>query len=81
MAIVSLLMAASLAADTVSGYVLDAETDQRLADVEVAFLVAGEGGGMAEMVRRNTDRSGAFSFSGPFLSAGTPFGLVAHYGG
>ena len=80
-AIVSLLMAASLAADTVSGYVLDAETDQRLADVEVAFLVADEGGGMAEMVRRNTDGSGTFSFSGPFLAAGTPFGLVAHYGG
>jgi len=74
-----LLSAVALAADTVSGYVLDAEKDARLADVEVAFLVAGEAG-LAEIARHNTDAEGAFSFSGPFLSAGTSFGLIAHYG-
>lgn len=74
-----LLSAAALAADTVSGYVLDVESNERLANVEVAFLVAGEAG-LAEMVRHSTDAEGAFTFSGPFLSAGTSFGLVAHYG-
>lgn len=67
-------------ADTIAGYVLEAEADRRVAGVEVAFLVPGEGDGLVEMSRRATDDDGAFTFSGPFLSAGTRFALVAHYG-
>jgi hypothetical protein len=77
---VLLLSSVTLAADTISGYVLDAQSNERLADVEVAFLVSGDAGA-AEMVRHNTDAEGEFSFSGPFLTAGTAFTLVAHYGG
>ncbi len=69
-----------LAADTVSGYVLDTQTEQRLVGIEVAFLVGGEEG-LTEMVRRRTDEEGAFSFSGPFLTPGTTFVLVAHHEG
>ena len=79
-AVATFFSVGSLAAETVSGYVLEAQTQQRLAQVEVAFLVAGENG-LAEMVRHSTDEKGVFSFSGPFLAAGTPFALVAHYGG
>lgn len=78
-AVAILLSVGWLGADTVSGYVLDAQTQLRLAQVEVAILVPGEDG-LAEMVRHRTDAKGEFSFCGPFLTAGTSFALVAHYG-
>ncbi len=80
LALVVLLGSPAAWADTVSGYVLDVATDQRLAEVEVAFLIAGENG-LSEMVRHSTDADGRFSFSGPFLTEGVTFGLVAHYEG
>ncbi len=79
-AVALVLGAGSLSAETISGYVLDAQNDVRLADVEVAFLVAGEAG-LSEMVRHRTDEEGVFAFSGPFLTTGTSFVLVAHYAG
>ena len=78
--VILLSLGGRLAADTVSGYVLDAETDARLPRVEVSFLLSAEAG-LSEMVRRSTNAEGEFSFSGPFLKAGTAFTLVAHYGG
>ena len=69
------------AADPVQGYVLDELRDERLPGVEVAFLVPDGGGGLTEIARRTTDAAGAFSFSGPFLAAGTTFALTAFYRG
>ena len=70
-----------MAADVVHGYVLDEFRDERLPGVEVAFLVPDGGGGVTEIARRTTDDSGAFSFAGPFLAAGTTFALTAFYRG
>ena len=69
------------AAESVQGYVLDGLRDERLPGVEVAFLVPAGGGGVTEIARRTTDDSGAFSFAGPFLEAGTTFALTAYYRG
>ena len=69
------------AAGVVQGYVLDGLRDERMPGVEVAFLIPDAGGGVTEIARRTTDDSGAFSFAGPFLEAGTTFALTAYYSG
>lgn len=69
------------AAGGVQGYVLDGLRGERMPGVEVAFLIPDGGGGVTEIARRTTDASGAFSFSGPFLEAGTTFALTAYYRG
>ncbi len=68
-------------ADTVRGYVLQALRDERVPSVEVAFQIPDGSGGTIEVARRTTDESGAFSFAGPFLTAGTTFALTAYYQG
>ena len=83
-AVLSLLaagMSAPAPAATVRGYVLDVLRQERVPGVEVAFLIPSEGGGVSEIARRTTDETGSFSFAAPFLSAGTPFTLTAHYRG
>lgn len=75
-----LVMPCTTLADTVSGYVIDGDSGERLAGVDVAFLIPADGG-FSEMLRRASDEQGAFSFSGPFLTKGTAFSLVAHHDG
>lgn len=72
-------MSAPAPAATVKGYVLDVLRDERVPGVEVAFLIPDQGGGVTEIARRTTDKTGGFSFAAPFLSAGTPFVLTAYY--
>ena len=67
-----------LQADTVQGYLINPYTDQRLPQVDIAFLVR-QDGQLSEMVRKPTDEQGQFSFSGPFLNANLEFFLVAFY--
>ncbi|MBT6149892.1 MAG: hypothetical protein HOH74_30920, partial [Gemmatimonadetes bacterium] len=77
----TLCLGAKLPADTIQGYVLHAGTGQRLANVDVAFLIGSEDGSMAPMASTKSDTQGRFDFSGPFLTAGTQFALRADYDG
>ena len=78
----ALVMAALTAASAnpISGYVIDGNTGTRVAGVEVAFLVT-EGGQTREILRKPSDVDGRFSFSGPFISPGLEFALLAIHGG
>ena len=64
----------------VNGYVIDGNTGARVAGVEVAFLLTQEGQ-TSEILRKPSDGDGRFSFSGPFISPGLEFALLAIYGG
>ncbi len=66
-------------ADRVNGYVIDGNTGTRLPGVEVAFLVTQEGQ-TSEILRKPSDGDGRFSFSGPFITPGLEFALLAIYG-
>lgn len=76
-----LCLSSTLHADTIQGYILHAGTQQRLADVEVAFLIGAEDGAMSPMASTRSDAQGQFDFAGPFLVAGTRFALSADYEG
>lgn len=65
-------------ADQIDGYVLNSSSDERLGDVEIAFYVQ-QDEQVSEIMRKKTDSEGRFSFSGPFLTTGTPFALAAFY--
>jgi hypothetical protein len=67
-------------ADTVHGQVLHGISGFPQTGLEVAFLIRQEGG-LNEIVRKETDAEGRFSFAGPFISPGLRFFLVAFYGG
>ena len=67
-------------ADRVSGYVIDGNTGTRVPAVEVAFLVT-QAGQTSEILRKPSDGDGRFSFSGPFITSGLEFALLAIYGG
>jgi hypothetical protein len=69
-----------LRADTVQGYVINPATGARVADASVAFLLS-QNGQLSEVLRKDTDAEGRFSFSGPFITADLSFVLVAHYQG
>ena len=74
------LFAGVASADEVSGFVINPSTNTAVAGTEVAFLLSGEGG-LNELLRKNADAEGRFSFSGPFLNAGVSFVLVAFHDG
>jgi hypothetical protein len=78
LAIVVLLATNATSADEISGFVIN--TNTAVAGAEVAFLLSGEGG-LNELLRKNADAEGRFSFSGPFLNAGVSFVLVAFHNG
>lgn len=65
-------------ADTVQGYVVNPGTGNRVPNISVAFLLS-QGGQLNEVLRKNTDAEGRFSFSGPFITGSLAFVLVAHY--
>ncbi len=67
-------------AERVSGYVIDGNTGTRVPGVEVAFLVTHDEQ-TTEILRKPSDGDGRFSFSGPFITAGLEFALLAIYGG
>ena len=64
--------------DQVNGYVLNPSSEERIGNVEIAFYVQ-QNEQVSEIMRKKTDSEGRFSFSGPFLTAGTPFALAALY--
>ncbi|MCC7264111.1 MAG: hypothetical protein IT369_16495 [Candidatus Latescibacteria bacterium] len=65
-------------ADTVQGYVINPGTGARVPNISVAFLLS-QGGQLNEVLRKNTDGEGRFSFSGPFITGSLSVVLVAHY--
>jgi len=73
-----LLAAAELAADTVQGYVLNPLTETRVANAQVTFFIE-QDGQLNEILRKESDAQGRFSFSGPFLTADVRFVLAASY--
>jgi len=75
-----LCVALPAAADTITGTVVDGNHGTPVANTEVAFFVS-ENGQVTEIVRKNTDAEGRFSFSGPFLTPDLTFVLVALYQG
>jgi hypothetical protein len=82
LALALLLVAAGAGgADTVSGYVVDARSGERLGGIEVAFQVPDGAGAFREMMRKATGEDGSFAFSGPFLTEGTRYVLAADYKG
>jgi len=74
------LLAPALCADTVQGYVVNPATGARVPGVGVAFLLS-QGGQLSEVLRKDTDAEGRFSFAGPFITTDLIFVLVAHYQG
>ena len=64
--------------DQINGYVLNPSSEERISNVEIAFYVQ-QNEQVSEVMRKKTDDEGRFSFSGPFLTAGTPFALSAFY--
>lgn len=80
LAVAALLSASGLRADTVQGYVVNPATGARVGDTSVAFLVS-QDGQLSEILRKSTDEEGRFAFSGPFISPGLTFVLVALYQG
>lgn len=73
-----LLSTAAAGADTVRGYVVNPITETPAGATEVAF-VAIQDGQSSEILRRPTDDNGRFEFTGPFISPGLRFALVAFY--
>ena len=69
-----------VAAETVRGYVIDPTTNAAVPHAEVAFLLSGEEG-LTEILRKTADTEGRFAFSGPFLTPGLRFILVAFHRG
>ncbi|MEE2626848.1 MAG: hypothetical protein VX670_00030 [Candidatus Latescibacterota bacterium] len=65
-------------ADQINGYVLNPSSEGRVGDVEIVFYVQ-QDEQVSEIMRKKTDEEGRFSFSGPFLTTGTPFALAALY--
>ena len=62
----------------INGYVLNPSSEERISNVEIAFYVQ-QNEQVSEIMRKKTDDEGRFSFSGPFLTVGTPFALAAFY--
>jgi hypothetical protein len=79
--VLSLLFGAHLLrADTVQGYVINPATGVLAAHTGVAFMLS-QGGQLSEVLRKDTDAEGRFSFAGPFITADLSFVLVAFYQG
>ena len=74
------LCASDLWGATINGYVLNPFTQARIPSIPVAFYVH-QDGQILEMLRKDTDTEGHFSFAGPFLQDGLLFGLAAFYDG
>ncbi len=74
------LCASDLWGAAIDGYVLNPFTQARIPDIPVAFYVR-QDGEILEMLRKETDAEGRFSFAGPFLQSGLHFGLAAFYDG
>ena len=74
------LCASDLRGEAINGYVLNPFTQARIPGVPVAFYVR-QDGQILEMLRKETDAEGHFSFSSPFLQGGLRFGLAAFYDG
>ena len=74
------LCASDLWGATINGYVLNPFTQARVPSIPVAFYVH-QDGQILEMLRKDTDTEGRFSFAGPFLQDGLLFGLAAFYDG
>ena len=74
------LCASDLWSAAVNGYVLNPFTQARIPGIPVAFYVR-QDGQILEMLRKETDAEGRFSFAGPFLQDGLHFGLAAFYDG
>ena len=74
------LCASDLRGEAINGYVLNPFTQARIPGIPVAFYVR-QDGQILEMLRKETDAEGHFSFSGPFLQGGLHFGLAAFYDG
>ena len=74
------LCASDLWGAAINGYVLNPFTQARIPDIPVAFYVR-QDGQILEMLRKETDAEGRFSFAGPFLQDGLLFGLAAFYDG
>lgn len=70
--------AAAAGADTVRGYVVNPATETPAGATEVAFVVI-QDGQSREILRKPTDDNGRFEFTGPFISPGLRFALVAFY--
>lgn len=66
-------------AEVIDGYVINPTTDERVANIEVAFSMAGPDGTFSEMMRKPSDTEGRFSFSGPLLAKGLTYSLTAFY--
>lgn len=74
------LCASDLWGAAINGYVLNPFTQARIPSIPVAFYVR-QDGQILEMLRKETDAEGRFSFVGPFLQSGLHFGLAAFYDG
>ena len=74
------LCASDLWGAAINGYVLNPFTQARISGIPVAFYVR-QDGQILEMLRKETDAKGRFSFAGPFLQSGLHFGLAAFYDG
>ena len=74
------LCASDLWGAAINGYVLNPFTQARIPGIPVAFYVR-QDGQILEMLRKETDAEGRFSFAGPFLQSGIHFGLAAFYDG
>ena len=74
------LCASTLWGSSVNGYVLNPLSETRVSAVEVAFYIR-QDGQISEVLRKETDAQGRFSFAGPFLQDGLPFALAAFYDG
>ena len=72
------LCASELWGTAINGYVLNPFTQARIPGIPVAFYVR-QDGQILEMLRKETDAEGSFSFAGPFLQSGLHFGLAAFY--
>lgn len=72
------LCASDLWGAAINGYVLNPFTQARIPGIPVAFYVR-QDGEILEMLRKETDAEGRFSFAGPFLQSGLHFGLAAFY--
>ena len=73
-----LLCASEMWAAAVNGYVLNPLTDERIPGVEVAFYIR-QDEKVSEVLRKEADAEGRFSFAGPFLQDGLRFALSASY--
>lgn len=73
-----LLSTAAAGADTVRGFVVNPISETPAGATEVAFVVI-QDGQSSEILRKPTDDNGRFEFTGPFISPGLRFALVAFY--